>query len=340
MRILFSVHLYPPTHNCGGEYFIHNLSKFLISHGHQVRVLLHQAKDHGIEQLYTYEGIEVFPPGRGTAEALVLWADIMLTHLEFSHWTINIGKIFKRPVVFISHNTAFEAYNCVRDSPEVVVIYNSDAMRSLSPFQNRSLVLHPPVNYQQYFVNKDPWASKFITLINCNENKGGKIFSRLAAALPQRQFLAVKGSYDEQFIADLPNITVRENSPDILPLYAQTRILLMPSRYESWGLTATEAMTNGIPVICCSTFGLKENCGDAGIYIPERGPCEINKFGELVSDDGESYNIEPIIAEIKKLDNKNVYKEQSAKCTRRAKEHDPRQELEECESFLLSLSNG
>lgn len=330
MRILFSVHLYPPTHNCGGEYFIHNLSKYLISKGHQVRVLLHQAHTYGITGLYDYEGVTVFPPGSN--EYLVLWADIILSHLEYTSWTINVGRIFKRPVVFISHNTAFEAYDCVRDNPEVGIIYNCNAMREQSPFTNDSIVLHPAIDSTKVAQNN---SGEYITMINCNENKGGKIFSRVAAAMPGRKFLAVKGSYDEQFIADLPNIKVVENSPDILTVYKQTRILLMPSRYESWGMTATEAMANGIPVICTPTFGLKENCAEAGIFVPERGP--LVPGVDCIDDDGETYDIGPIISAIKKLDNKKEYQRQRELCLKRAKELDPEKELGETENFLIFL---
>ena len=31
-------------------------------------------------------------------------------------------------------------------------------------------------------------------------------------------------------------------------------------------------MASGIPVICHPTFGLKENCGDAGIYVDRSKP--------------------------------------------------------------------
>ncbi len=302
--------------------------------------MLHQADRHDIKELYVYEGVEVFPPGRSVAENLVVWSEIILTHLEFTNWTIQMGRIFKRPVVYISHNTSFEAYDCVRDNPQVGVIYNSEAMREKSPFQNPCVVLHPPVNVALYDPHLNPESAAYITLINCNENKGGKIFSRLAAAMPQKHFLAVKGSYDEQFIPSLPNVAIMENTPDIMSVYRVTRVLLMPSRYESWGMTAGEAMLNGIPVIACPTFGLKENCGEAGVFIPLRGDLVEDSKGNVLADDGESYDIRPLISAIKKLDDKKAYKVLSEKCRKKAKDQEPKQELEQCESFLLSLSYG
>ncbi len=310
------------------------MSQYLIKQGHEVRVLLHQAKTHGIEQLYDYCGITVFPPLNGVTENLILWCDIMLTHLEYTNITIQWGRIFKKPVIYISHNTHFDAYHFLNDNPLVGIIYNSEAMKGQSPFTNRCIVLHPSVDHNKFNVSKDPIKAPFITMINCNENKGGRLLMRLAKEMPDRKFLAVRGSYDEQFIPDLPNVTIRPNSPDILPDYEQTRILLMPSRYESWGMTATEAMSNGIPVIACPTFGLKENLGEAGIFIPARAEMESE-----TDHDGDSYDIKPMIKAIKSLDKADNYHKWSVAGRKRAAELDPAVELKNCEEFIVNLIN-
>jgi glycosyltransferase involved in cell wall biosynthesis len=53
-------------------------------------------------------------------------------------------------------------------------------------------------------------------------------------------------------------------------VWARTRILLVPSAYESWGRVASEALCSGIPVIAHPTTGLIENLGDAGIFVDRR----------------------------------------------------------------------
>jgi glycosyltransferase involved in cell wall biosynthesis len=50
-------------------------------------------------------------------------------------------------------------------------------------------------------------------------------------------------------------------------VYARTKLLLMPSDYESWGRVGVEAMASGIPVIAHPTEGLTESLGDAGTFI-------------------------------------------------------------------------
>jgi glycosyltransferase involved in cell wall biosynthesis len=59
----------------------------------------------------------------------------------------------------------------------------------------------------------------------------------------------------------LPNSAMREQ------VWARTRVLLVPSGYESWGRVASEAICSGIPVIAQPTAGLRENLGQAGIFI-------------------------------------------------------------------------
>lgn len=50
-------------------------------------------------------------------------------------------------------------------------------------------------------------------------------------------------------------------------VYGKTRVLLMPSIYESWGRVGVEAMASGIPVIANPTDGLSEALGDAGVFV-------------------------------------------------------------------------
>jgi len=50
-------------------------------------------------------------------------------------------------------------------------------------------------------------------------------------------------------------------------VYARTKVLLMPSSYESWGRVGVEAMASGIPVVAHPTPGLCESLGEAGIFV-------------------------------------------------------------------------
>lgn len=311
MKILWKIHAYPPIHNCGAEWMAHEINKFLISQGHEVRVILGNRPQ---DKAYEFEGVKVELPHWCWGDA-VSWADVIFTHLDYTTEALPWAKY--KPVFFVAHNT-YE-YNSVRRAKNVYVVYNSEAAKGICAYPNPSFVLPPPCDIDYYDVCKESEKNEFITIINGNDNKGIKQFFEIAKLMPERKFLVVKGSYGEQEISGLKNVTIIENTPDIREVYRKTRILLMPSEYESWGRTATEAMCSGIPVIANPTFGLKENLSDAGIYCDRK-------------------NIAEWVEAIKKLDNLKAYKRISKRCKSRAKELDPKEKLSEFENYLLKVT--
>lgn len=342
MNVLFSIHLYPPQHLCGAEFVAHTIAKHFQTKGHTVKVLLHQANHYKIENHYVYDGVDVFPPEQNVIMNLFMWADVVFTHLDYTKWTIHMAALHKLPVFHLIHNT--HPYHSIIDAEKPqYIVYNSTESSRLLNYKHDSMVLLPPVDYRQYEVE----PGDAITLINLNENKGADIFFRLAEIMPERRFIGVKGSYDYQLTGKILEVEEKpmngaetimrvvkrmDNTPknvelwdkqiDIRNVYRQTRILLMPSRYESFGRTATEAMSSGIPVICTPTFGLLENCGKAGIYVQNRD------------------NIDEWVNAINKLDKKAEYDKASKKAKERAKEQDPGESLNRLEQWVREKRNS
>lgn len=326
MRILWSIHLYPPVHNCGSEYVAHSINKYLISRGHQVRVILHQAKMHNVEVPYTYEGVEVF--GHTGHVDAYRWGDVILTHLDFTQYSIVMAHATKRPIVHFVHNDI--PYSSIEGAIKgSYIVYNSQWTCDAIGYHWPSMVLYPPCDVDYYNVNDNPEENEFITLISLNKNKGGLFLRELANAMPERKFLGVCGSYDHQHTEQPGNVTVIPNTPDILSVYKKTRVLIMPSEYESWGRTATEAMCSGIPVICTPTPGLTENCSSAGYYVGS--VLKKSNPGEPSVDRGR---VEDWVAAIKELDNIEKYRNFSQRCRQRANELKP--DLSKLEEFILN----
>jgi glycosyltransferase involved in cell wall biosynthesis len=348
MRLLWVIHLYAPKHNCGSELMAHHINKYLISQGHEVRVILMQAKWHNVQVPYYYEDVRVQGDPQDNLDAY-RWADIILTHLDYTKWAINIAKLVKKPIAcFIHSHYTYDPNPIPTAKSDVHIVYNSQWVKEALGYNWPNMIMYPPCDADYYNVCADPWHNKAITMISINENKGGYILYRLAKAMPYAKFIGVYGSYDDGGLQDeiagklrseCPNVELVPNSPDILSVYKRTRILLMPSRYESWGRTATEAMCNGIPVICTATKGLKENCADAGLYIPDRGPCEADKCGKIIQHDGYTYDIKPIVKHINKLDNEKYYRSVSAACRERAAELNPANQLKQLEQFLINAKH-
>lgn len=324
MRILWSIHLYVPGHNCGSEYVAHHVNRYLTMKGHECRVILHMSKTNKVNTPYTYENVEVFG-ATGHVDSY-RWADVICTHLDYTQFSIMMAHEAKRPLVHFVHNNI--PYTSIQGSfSRTFVVYNSNWIADELNYNWPSMVLHPPCDVNYYDVDRT--GAEAITLISLNENKGAGMFRQIAESMPERKFIGVVGSYDEQY-RDMPsNVEVIENTPDILSVYKRTRILLMPSAYESWGRTATEAMCSGIPVICTPTPGLLENCGDAGIYVgspltnPEPGKPQVVRG-----------RVQEWVAAIRALDDDNEYQKKSLLCRARASELKPEKELAELEDFL------
>jgi glycosyltransferase involved in cell wall biosynthesis len=127
--------------------------------------------------------------------------------------------------------------------------------------------------HREKIVISEPFEGDCITLINANLNKGLVQFLDLAKRMPERKFLGVLAYYGElgRPISP-PNVEWVPFDDDIRNILKRTRILLMPSTFESFGRVAVEAMINGIPVIYAlpggappSTTGMHEWIQGVGI---------------------------------------------------------------------------
>lgn len=294
MNVVAYVHGYFPNHNAGAEAMLHQILIDLREKGHSVKVI---TENPGAAD---YEGIEITEAYSKDEAAVLQWSDIIITHLNMTRAAVQHGKRFKKPVVHLVHNDKQLSYNKVFDTGAAgLAVANSEWIRKTVKRGIPSVVVYPPTIPERYSVKT---TKKFITLINMNEAKGGKVFWQLARIFPERQFLGVRGAYGEQVeYKDLPNVTIMDNTPDIQKVYKKTGIILMPSSYESWGRVGMEAACSGIPVIASPTPGLTESLDYAGIFV-------------------EPDDIAGYVEAIRMLDDKEVYDSYSSLLKQRSKE--------------------
>lgn len=204
---------------------------------------------------YEYHGVKVTSDIRDLDGCHVIF-----TQLEAEHHALLLCD--KTPLVHLIHNHM--TLKAVRPRKTDLVVHNTQWLADECPEEN-SVIVHPPVIGD--FYKTEP--GDCITLINLYREKGADVFYGLARLMPDRKFLGVKGGYGDQIIEDLPNVEILEQVEDMREVYSRTKILLMPSRYESYGRCSIEAAASGIPTIANPTPGLLEALGDAGTFPEE-----------------------------------------------------------------------
>lgn len=314
MKIVAYVHLYQPTHNAGAEVMLHQILKTLVEdYGHEAKVI---CRDPGVE---SYDGIDLYDPNDERIPQIFQWADVVFTHLDFTQKAIRWANRIKKPIVHLIHNDRQVTFNQLDRYNAHLLITNSKWINDATPKIFNKTIVYPPTNPKEYVVESTGDA---ITLLNMNEAKGGKIFWELARIMTDRKFIGVKGAYGEQIGYDkkLPNVTIYENNPDVKKIYKQSRLVIMPSAYESWGRVGMEAAASGIPVIANPTPGLTESLGSAGVYA-------------------NYYSVADYVEAILKLDDPKVYKKHSDALKKRSKDvyAEYLQQIEELDEALRKL---
>lgn len=324
--MLAVVHLYPPLHNAGAEIMLHALLRDLVARGWDVRVLATQYRG----EPYERDGVSVAraPVDIETGEHFA-WCDVAITHLDATRRAVGWAR-WGRPLVHVVHNHRQLVFHKVRPAQAQLVVWNSEWLqREAKSWRGHpSLVVRPPVRSADYATERSDDGAA--TLLNLYPPKGADTFWRLVDELPRHRFLGVLGSYGGQRIPErVPsNAEVIPNTPDVVErVYARTRVLLMPSRYESWGRAAVEAMASGIPVIAAPTLGLVE-----ALTSPRHGECAL--FVDAADVDGWA-------KALRELDDERTYEHWSKRARQRSDELD-RQAVVDLDAFaeaMLSLAS-
>lgn len=76
-------------------------------------------------------------------------------------------------------------------------------------------------------------------------------------------------------------------SEELLPgLYAGARVVVMPSRYEGFGLPCLEAMAAGVPLVAARAAALPETCGDAALLVDLDRPGDLAEAAVTAATEG------------------------------------------------------
>ncbi len=302
MKVLFFANRMPDL--CGA--FLHDidLGLELLKRGHQVVFLTIKVPKEG----YTggmYRGFRFmhYSAGSSFLDTSEIWI------CPHSPILPDVRKInsrgYNRPIVGTCH---FDGnYNAVRNNAgntwsEMLCFINKimevNYRKNITPWPNqiRRTETIRPLMHREKIEILEPFQGDCITLVNANQNKGVHLFLDLARKMPNRKFLGVLPYYGELQVPPSPsNIEWVKFDDDIRNVLKRTRILLVPSYYESFGRIAVEAMLNRIPVLYSSpnknsvypggsTEGLHEWIQPAGIACNRDAPDEWIRAVESLDD--------------------------------------------------------
>jgi len=255
-KLLWVIHNYPPYQNAGAEWMAKEINDYLKEY-HEIVIHCSQGT-----QDYRHGAVQIKSGVLDNND--ISWCDCIITHLDQSYKANDLAKAHNKPIIHILHHS-WEIDILRKPIPNCYVVYNSAWVQADRAYPTPGIIVRPPVDPNR-FQGMQPADNGFITMVNCNIDKGAKVFQQIARAIPTRQFLAVKGHHGPQITMRTRNIMQWECQEDIRDVLRVTSLLLVPSIYESYGRIAIEAAACGIPVIASDTPGLRESLGPVGRF--------------------------------------------------------------------------
>jgi glycosyltransferase involved in cell wall biosynthesis len=294
INILAYVKLYPPSTNAGAELMLHEILVELRKRGHNVIVAQDSPTIGELDgiKIFSYENIRHtgFRP------------DVIFTQNHDTPKAIVFAQSIQKPIVHFIHNDkSARVFRLSKRNASLIVANSGWVYNSINVPGINKIIITPPTDLSKYETDRS--SANKITFINLIDIKGVDMFWQIARIMSDREFLAVKGGYGDQVLNSKPieNVEVVENTSDMKSIYSKTKILLVLSKYESWGRVGIEAISSGIPVIATRTPGLQESLKESAIFI---------EHGDLAS----------LVEAIRYLDSEDNYQEYSLKSKVRSRE--------------------
>jgi len=284
----------PPQARVGGFSATFAYLAGLAEQGHKVNLIIAERT-----KAYNHQGVHV--TGAEWVWQFFDKADLVVSNHGDDRRLHRMAVNADKPSIRFVHG-AHDAFifNLTEFGEPTLTVFNSHSLAEHVGYTGPQMICHPILRLDDYATE----PGDAVTLVNLTKPKGVELFDQLARFLPHQPFLGVKGGYDKahQIIPWRPNVTVIDTTRNMRDdVYAKTRILLMPSDYETWGMTAVEAMCSGIPVIAAATPGLKESLGKAGIFCDRK-------------------NLDAWINAVEELEDPGQYERNSMRCRARAEE--------------------
>lgn len=291
-------HGYPPEWNMGGEVSLHRMLQMIDGDKH---VLTNTTKS------YKFEGINVQPidainvldiqtnPNPISKQLNELDADIVIGQNELSLSGVRSARMTGSIPIVSVHTPPRYGRNIMQALGEAdYAIYNTRTS-AIEWGEPNAMVVHPPISSlpEKTYTKGDAY-----TILSSLRNKGVETVIELAKRYKDKRFIIVRSPAEathglanlEEIVKDIPNIELhpRVAPEEVDKYFKQTRILLVPSRYETYGMSSIEAAGYGIPCVHVDTPHVREGIGDGAILVP---PCHVEATAQGIDTIESNYSL-------------------------------------------------
>ena len=279
-----------PYRRAGSETILHTMMRALHDAGVPSLVVCSSMPD--APPAWEVDGVPYVRLGTQPAELFLtrMRPDVIVTHHNYAARATEVARRLRARSVMLMHADLDYAARSLAARPDLLVINTEWVRASLAPryvevSEIPALIVRPPVCSDEH--RADPGDR--VTLVNMSADKGVHTWRAVAGALPHLPFLGIAGAHGQQLTLPCPpNARIIGQTSDMRgDVWAHTRVLMMPSLYESYGMAAAEALASGIPVIAHPTPGLREALGDAATFLDRSDTAAWTEAVRGLYEDGE-----------------------------------------------------
>lgn len=257
MKVVFFAQMIPDP--CGAFFHDIAIAKELQRRGHTVSFVTTQRNNQGLRGVYRGLSWVFYSNAENELSGAGVWST---PHFPMIKLVRRLNERFQKPLVTTMHFGedvgGVTAYSRAGQWTDILWIISNHIRNHivntvpLSPTIRIVESIRPSMIENEIKFNERGIVptGDCITLINANILKGLPLFLELANRFPEKKFLGIRPYYNRIIVPEnIPNIEWMDVQDDIRTIMRKTRILLVPSLYESWGRVAFEAMYNGIPTL-------------------------------------------------------------------------------------------
>jgi glycosyltransferase involved in cell wall biosynthesis len=308
MCLLYISGTYAPQAFAGSELSAHTLLKDLAG-AHKVEVLVATDLRYVAEGREFYDGLKLKGISHETRvteirETIRTFSpDVILTQPWWHDVALRLGRELGIPTIFrVTDWSALTPISLLTEnpcSPSEIIVQTKEAAQALRSAGRESTLLPAFIDLSRA-QSSYPKHRKFITMFNPVEEKGGFVFWTIAKSLQDMLFAIVpgwwslrdeSGNFDKELFRrgfesqgrvydgwvpiepdfrSLNNITILHPRDMVAEIFDQTRILLVPSSWkEPFARVIFEAAANGAAVIASGIDSLRDNAGDAAMFVED-----------------------------------------------------------------------